>query len=85
MSASVSRNPVRTVSGVFNSWDTLAMKSRRSRATASSRVMSRLINNFSSMPKGTIWIDSVIPVSRCDSTTTGSLKSPLARYCTNAG
>ena len=49
-----------TVSGVFSSCETLAMKSRRMRATASSCVMSRLISSLSSTPNGTTWIASVV-------------------------
>ena len=47
--------------------------------------MSRLISSFSSTPKGTICSDSVNALSRVDWMITGSLKSPTARYCTNAG
>ncbi len=74
-----------TVSGVFNSCETLAMNSRRILATASNRVMSRLISSFSSTPNGTIWMASVTPASRCDSMTIGSAKSPASRKRTNSG
>ena len=47
------------------------MKSRRIRATDSSRVMSRLMKSFSSTPNGTTWIDSVTPGARCESTIDG--------------
>ena len=58
-SCSVSMNPLITVSGVLSSCETLAMKSRRIRATASSCVTSRAIRSFSATPNGTIWIASV--------------------------
>ena len=67
-----------TVSGVLSSCETLAMKSRRIFATASIRVMSRVISSFSATPNGTIWMASVTPASRCDSMTMGSVKSPAS-------
>ena len=75
MSCIVSRNPVTTVNGVLSSCETLAMKSRRIRATASSWVTSRESSSFSSMPNGTSCSASVRRSCGC-STTTGSRKSP---------
>ena len=71
-------NPLMTVSGVFSSCETLAMKSRRMRATASISVMSRQISSFSATPNGTICIASVLPGSRCESRTIAREKSPAS-------
>ena len=68
-SCSVSMKPLITVSGVLSSCDTLAMKSRRMRATASSSVTSRDISSFWSAANGTSCSASVRPASRLDGTT----------------
>jgi len=78
-SCSVSRKPLTTVSGVLSSCETLAMKSRRMRATASSCVMSRLISSRSSIPNGTTWIERVVAAPRSESTITASVKSPASK------
>jgi hypothetical protein len=67
-SCSVSMNPLITVSGVLSSCDTLAMKSRRMRETASSSVTSRDISSFCSAANGTSCNASVRPVSRFEAT-----------------
>ena len=73
MSCIVSTKPLMTVSGVFNSCETLAMKSRRMRANASSCVTSRDISIFLSSENGTSCNNSVIRASRPEATTIGLL------------